>query len=50
MGDHLHRSSSCVSDNGWRMIDPQFMEIPIVVPDGWCSMMSTSNYLQCRGS
>jgi hypothetical protein len=22
MGDHLHRSSSCVTDDGWRMIDP----------------------------
>jgi hypothetical protein len=22
LGDHLHRSSNCVSDNGWRMIDP----------------------------
>jgi hypothetical protein len=45
LGDHLHRSSSCVSDDGWRMIDPQFVEIPIVVPDGWCSVMSTGDYL-----
>ena len=25
LGDHLHRSSSCVSDDGWRMIDPQWV-------------------------
>jgi hypothetical protein len=43
--DHLHCSSSCVSDDGWRMIDPQFVEIPTVVPDGWCSVMSTEGYL-----
>jgi hypothetical protein len=45
LGDHLHRSSSCVSDDGWRMIDPQFVEIPIVIADGWCSVMSTGDYL-----
>jgi hypothetical protein len=22
LGDHLHHSSSCMSDDGWRMIDP----------------------------
>jgi hypothetical protein len=27
------------------MIEPQFVEIPTVVPDGWCSMMSTNHYL-----
>jgi hypothetical protein len=32
LGDHLHRSSSCVSDDGWRMIDPQLVEVPTVVP------------------
>jgi hypothetical protein len=45
LGDHLHCSSSCVSDDGWRMIDPQLVEVPTVVPDGWCSMMSTCDYL-----
>jgi hypothetical protein len=45
LGDHLHRRSSCVSDYGWRMIDPQLVEIPTVVPDGWCSVMSTGDYL-----
>ena len=33
-----------MSDNGWRMIDPQFVEIPIVVPDGWCSMVSDNSW------
>jgi hypothetical protein len=42
---HLHRSSKCVSDDGWRMIDSQFVEIPIVLLDGWCSVMSTGDYL-----
>ena len=45
LGDHLHRSSSCVSDDGWRMIDPQLVEVPTVVPDGWCSVMRTGDYL-----
>jgi hypothetical protein len=45
LGDHLHCSSICVSDDGWRTIDPQFVEIPIVVPDGWCSMMRIGDYL-----
>jgi hypothetical protein len=45
LGDHLHSSSSCVSDDGWRVIDQQFVEIPTVVPDGWSSVMSTGNYL-----
>jgi hypothetical protein len=45
LGDHLHRSSSCGSDDGWRMIDPQFLEIPTIVSDGWCSIMSTDDYL-----
>jgi hypothetical protein len=45
LGDHLHHRSSCVSDDGWRMIDPQLVEIPTIVPDGWCSMMSTDDYL-----
>jgi hypothetical protein len=34
-----------MSYDGWRMIEPQFVEIPIVVPDDWCSMMSTYDYL-----
>jgi hypothetical protein len=27
------------------IIDTQFVEIPTVVPDGWCSVMSTDDYL-----
>jgi hypothetical protein len=45
LGDHLHHNSSCVSDDGWRIIDLQLVEVPTVVPDGWCSMMSTGDYL-----
>jgi hypothetical protein len=45
LGDHIHCSSSYVSDDGWRMIDPQLVEIPTVVPDGWCLVMSTGDYL-----
>jgi hypothetical protein len=33
------------NDDGWRMIDPQLVEIPTVVPNGSCSVMSTSDYL-----
>jgi hypothetical protein len=45
LGDDLHSSNSCVSDDGWRMIDPQLVEIPTIVPDGLRSMMSTCDYL-----
>jgi hypothetical protein len=45
LGDHLHHRINCVSDSGWRIIEPQFVEIPIVVPDGWCSVMSRGDYL-----
>jgi hypothetical protein len=45
LGDHLHRSNNYVSDDGWRMIDPQLVEIPTVVPDGWCLVMNTGDYL-----
>jgi hypothetical protein len=31
LGDHLHRSNSCVSNDGWRMTDPQYVEIPTVL-------------------
>jgi hypothetical protein len=45
LGYHLHCSSNCMSDDGWIMIDPQLVEIPTIVLDGWCSMMSTCDYL-----
>jgi hypothetical protein len=44
LGDHLHSSNSCMSEDGWRVIDQQFVELPIVVPDGWNLVMSTSDY------
>ena len=34
-----------MSDDGWRIIDPQLVEVPTVVPDGWCLLMSTGSYL-----
>jgi hypothetical protein len=43
--DHLHRSSNCVSDDGWRIIDLQLVEVPTIVTYGWYSMMSTGDYL-----
>jgi hypothetical protein len=34
-----------VSDEGWRIIDPQLVEAPTVIPDDWCLVMSTGIYL-----
>jgi hypothetical protein len=45
LGDHLHHRNSCVSDDGWRMIDSQLVEVPTIVLNGWCSVISTSGYL-----
>ena len=45
MGDNLHRSSNCMIDDGWRKIDLQLVVVPTVVHDGWCSVMSTGDYL-----
>jgi hypothetical protein len=45
LGDHLHSSNMWMSDDGWRVIDQQFVEIPTAVPDGWSLVMSTSDYL-----
>jgi len=44
LGDHLHSRSSYMSDNGGRVIDQQFVELPIVVPNGWSLVMSTCDY------
>jgi hypothetical protein len=33
-----------MSDDDWRVIDQQFVELPIVVPDGWSLVMSTGDY------
>jgi hypothetical protein len=45
LGDHLHNINSCMSDDGWRVVDQQFEELPLVVPDDWGSVMTTSEYL-----
>jgi hypothetical protein len=45
LGDHLHSISSCMSDDGWRVVDQQFEELPPVVPDDWGSVMTTGEYL-----
>jgi hypothetical protein len=34
-----------MSDDGWRIIDLQLVEVPTIVPYGWCSVMSTKDYL-----
>jgi hypothetical protein len=36
LGDHLHSSSSYLSDDGGRVIDQQFVELSTVVHDSWC--------------
>jgi hypothetical protein len=43
--DHLHSINNCMSDDGWRVIDQQFEELPSVVPVDWGSVMTTSEYL-----
>ena len=43
--DHLHSSSNYRSDDGWRVIDQHFVELPPVVPNGWGSVMTTCEYL-----
>jgi hypothetical protein len=32
LGDHLHSINSCMSDDGWRVVDQQFEELPLIVP------------------
>jgi len=41
LGNHIHSS---MNDDGWRVIDQQFVDLPIVVPDGWSLVMSTGDY------
>jgi hypothetical protein len=45
MGDLLHSINNCMSDDGWRVVDQQFEELPLVVPNDWGSVMTTSKYL-----
>jgi hypothetical protein len=33
-----------MSDDGLRVIDQQFVELPTVVPDSWSLVMSTNDY------
>jgi uncharacterized protein (UPF0261 family) len=43
--DHLHSISSCMRDEGWRVVDQRLEELPLVLPDYWVSVMTTSEYL-----
>jgi hypothetical protein len=45
LGDHLHSSNNYRSDDGGRVIDQHFVELPPVVPDDWGSVMTTGEYL-----
>ena len=45
LGDHPHTKNNYMSDDGGRLIELQVVEIPTIVPDGWCSVMSTNDYL-----
>jgi hypothetical protein len=45
MRDHLHRISSCMGDERWRLVDQQLEELLLVVLDGWDSVMTTGEYL-----
>jgi hypothetical protein len=45
MRDHLHRISSCMGDERWRLVDQQLEELLPVVLDGWDSVMTTGEYL-----
>jgi hypothetical protein len=43
--DHLHSSNIYRSDDGGRVMDQHFVELPLVVSDGWGSVMTTGEYL-----
>ena len=45
LGDQPHTNNNYMSDDGGRLIEPQVVDIPTFVPDGWCSVMSTNDYL-----
>jgi len=45
MREHLHHFSSCMGDEGWRLVDQQLEELLLVVLDGWDSVMTTYEYL-----
>jgi hypothetical protein len=41
MRSHLHRFSSCMGDERWRLVYQQLGELPPVVLDGWDSVMTS---------
>jgi hypothetical protein len=45
VGDHLHRFSSWVGDERWRLVDQQSEGLLPVVLDGWDSVMTTREHL-----
>jgi hypothetical protein len=45
LGDHPHTNNNYMSDDGGRLIETHVVDIHIVVSDGWCSVMSTNDYL-----
>jgi hypothetical protein len=45
MRDHLHNINNCMRDEGWRVVDQQLEELPLVVPDDLGSVMNTGKYL-----
>jgi hypothetical protein len=45
LGDHLHSINSCMSDDGWRVVDQQFERLPPVVPVDWGSVMTSGECL-----
>jgi hypothetical protein len=45
MKEHLHRFSSCMGDERWRLVDQQLEGLLPIVLDDWDSVMSTRQYL-----
>jgi hypothetical protein len=45
MGEHLHRINSCKGNEGWRLVDPPFEELLLVVLDDWGPVMTTGEHL-----
>ena len=43
--DHPHSRDKYRSDDGGRVIDQHFVELPPVVSDGWVLVMTTCEYL-----
>jgi hypothetical protein len=44
LGYHLLSSRSHMSDDGGRVIDQPFLELHVVVPEGWSLVMSIGNF------